>query len=783
MRLQTRFMISLGLVGLTALLVFAYVIRFELRNLLDTEIESQLNNHQAVSRSVVEQTVESVVTDLDLVANNAITRLYFSAPDLTRYQLFHSEMTRTLQRYLTSRNLYSELAIVLPDGFKEVYVSDSETPFSDTDNTLLQLQENDAISSDTVTFTLESRQQQIFFSVYYPARQYSALVSSDNNPIVAFIKVSLPLKKLQRLLSTENISARFIPAENAEFLFDPAGTILDETSINEAVIQQVTPVSDQLLLSSTINPEQFTSNTEILFRVSLVLMLFSMISLTFMTFGLLHLVILKPLKQFTNLVDQSDITDVTRQALVAYEQNEFGRLKQRFDHLMSRLTSHSTDLQRQAFTDTLTGLPNRASLNRLLSDHTQSSKKSLSVLFLDLDGFKKINDIYGHDTGDLLLKNVADRLSNIVRGDPSQVQDTIDIRQDAVFRLGGDEFTIVLMADSNSELIAQRIIDAFQHGVQIEGKLLYTGTSIGISEFPQDSTDSMLLIQYADIAMYRAKKTGKMRYCRFEPSMADEEKERVKMENIVREGIEFDRFDAYFQPKIQSDTGDMIGFEALARLRNAEGEMISPATFIPVAHEKGVLDYITYLVCEQSCKLLQVLDDSSLVASINISPSQLNDLRMIADLRCIMWRYRIVPNQIEFEITEEELITNFRKTRSSLEMLKNFGFRTALDDFGSGYSSLGQLKKFQFDTLKLDRIFISTDDYHTESSVGVIASIKALADRLNMNIVAEGIETESQLDFIRSFGIQTVQGFFYSKPLPFDVFTEQYLAKESRQVE
>ncbi|EAR10504.1 putative bifunctional diguanylate cyclase/phosphodiesterase [Reinekea blandensis] len=780
MKLQTRFMMNLSFVGLLAMVTFGFLIESQLAKLLDKEINSQLTSHQSLSTAYLSDTITNIQTDLDLITNNALTRQYFSASETIRYQLFHSELTRVLQRYLKYGEHYGEIAVVLPDGFKEITAFNGKVPFRDIDDTFIRLQEHDELNASEVTFaTGRTPSGEYLISAYSPLREYSDLIQTNDNPTLAYIKITLPLKALLNSLSTDNIAVSLRiptpPGSNTRWI-----TVAD-SSFTEKEKQAFrfleSDINDQFRLRSSLDPELYTSNTSQFYRLSLIIMLLALFSLIVVTYLLLRKVILKPLDQFSELVDQSDLNADMHPALTAYDQNEFGQLKEKFHGMLSRLKQHSSDLKRQAFTDTLTGLPNRAALYELLAKRTVNPSQPLSVLFLDLDGFKNVNDIYGHDLGDTLLKAVSQKLLSIVRDDPNLPLDSINIRNDAVFRLGGDEFTVVLMANSHAALVAQRIIDAFQNGIQIHDKLLYTGTSIGISEFPKDAIDPSLLIQYADMAMYQAKQEGKMRYSIFTSDLAEEEQRRLKLEQLVREGVEFGRFETHFQPKIQASTGKLIGFEALARLRDVDQQLIPPGIFIPVAQEKGVLEYITYRVCEQACQLLQESNNPELIASINIAPNQLSDLRLIADIRSIMWRYQITPRQIEFEVTEEELISNFRQTQRDLELIRNFGFKTALDDFGSGYSSLGQLKKFQFDTLKLDRVFVSTDDFDTESSIGVLSSIKELADRLKMTVVAEGIETASQLAFIQSFNIDIIQGYFYSRPISGPQFSARYLNK------
>jgi len=778
MRLQTRFLLNQGILAILVLGVFAFFIQQGIDSFNQDEIDNRLSTHLTLTNEFMNGVLDNVSSDLDLISNNSLTRRYFSAGQVVRYQLFHSELTRTLNRYLKHSNYYTEIAIVLPDAFKDIYVSNRTMTDEDEDPTLLMLGQKTLARENGITFAIEEKGTGTFMLVAYsPIHQISDLLEANINPVFGYIKISIDLKQLALNSTTQHVITSFV--YNDAIIFNDASALQVNIDLTQPYADYTTSNSTEifnnLYLQSTLRNDIILDTSKKLFRQSLVILLFAILSLLAMTFILLKNIILKPLKRFSDLVEHSQTNQYEVHSHKHYKNSEFGKLKHRFDNLMIRLSESSADLERQAFTDTLTKLPNRAALYRLLEHHVKNHRlKPISILFLDLDGFKQVNDIYGHELGDQLLVEVANRLTNIVRGDFEKEFDGLDTRRDAVIRLGGDEFTIVLSENSNAEVVANRIIHTFQAGINVDGKVLYTGASIGISKYPSHASTPSLLIQYADLAMYQAKNQGKMRFCTFSSNLAHEQRKRLTIEKTVREGIEFNRFEAHFQAKTNATTGKIEGLEALARLKDSEGQIVSPDQFIPIAQENGVLEYITYVVTEQVCKLLQKLDAPSLVASINITPSQLNDMRLIADIRTIMWRYQIKPNQIEFEVTEEELITNADVAKRNLDLLRRFGFRTALDDFGAGYSSLGQLKKFSFDTLKLDRIFVSTDDYDSDAAVGVITSIKSLADTLDMTIVAEGIETAEQIEFIQSFGIELIQGFYCSRPLPMDSFVDFY---------
>ena len=786
MNLQTKFLVNLGLLAAAVLLVFALFNREIINQFNADEIDSQLKTHLQLSRELVDSLLANVKSDLDLISNDSLITSYFSTNEVSRYQLFHSEGTRTLKRYLKHREFYAEIAIILPDGFKDIYVTASAIADTDLDPNLYTRELNRLAQSDDTLLALEFLDgKRVLLTGYQPVRQFSSRLTADINPIVGYIKISVDLLRLTVKSSSERIlSSLIIDGEN---YYDPDTASQLRIDLSPAQVGQVgqvgqvnsisKPIFERLILQSSLRNDIYFDVSTQLLRRGLLLIVLAVISLLTMTAMLLQLVILRPLATFSKLIVESDIHAANDLSLYRYDDNEFGKLKQKFDGLMSGLRESTATLERQAYSDPLTGLPNRAALYRFLEQHTgEDCPNPLSVLFLDLDGFKQINDIYGHKTGDNLLIEVGKRLRQLVRGETADqaCPSRLDTRHDCVIRLGGDEFTIILTGDENAEFVAKRIVQGFQTAINIDNKALYTGVSLGISQYPAHATSPSTLIQYADLAMYQAKTQGKMRSVLFSPALVEFEKQRQRVDRTVREGIEHNRFFAHFQPKVQIGTGAIMGFEALARLRDAQGTLVPPTDFITVAQDSGVLEYITYSVAESTCQLLQQLAQPGLVGSINISPRQLNDLRLIADIRIIMWRYQILPNQIEVEITEEELIGNAQIAKQNLDLLRRFGFRTALDDFGAGYSSLGQIKKYAFDTLKLDQLFVNTEDYNSKAAYGVVTSIKSLADTLGMEIVAEGIETAEQIEFVRSIGIEIVQGYYFSQPLPLAEFVELY---------
>ncbi|TCS41362.1 putative bifunctional diguanylate cyclase/phosphodiesterase [Reinekea marinisedimentorum] len=783
MKLQHRFVSILGALAILISLASLITVQRSISAHNTQQLESQLSTHLQASHNFFFEVINTSVSNLDFISQNVLTRQYFSASEQIRYQLFHSELTRLLEQYLKKNPLYSEISIVLPDGYKDIFVRRDSKFFdlNDFDMSYSSLASNNLSDSENRIIIIDEHENPIILAIYQPLYNYFQSNEKDFS-IIGHIKISLDLQAITRTLSNRQLLTSFHYRQLEIFDQDMAqlADITPPFSNHDQYQYKREKVFSDLYIQSTQNGSILTETSQKLFWQGLTLATLTVSALLLISIVTLQRIILKPLNMFTDVIENSNIDSYKAEHLAILKDYEFIRLGDSFNKLMDRLKKSSRALKSQALTDELTGLPNRAGFYELIRRLKQEENvQRFSVLFLDLDGFKQINDNHGHQTGDQLLIAVARKLVKVIRHKPPSDSHSRHSRNDAVHRLGGDEFAIVMRDDSQAQVAANRIIKELQQGFQIEGRTHYTGVSIGIAVYPEHSKDIDLLIQYADIAMYDAKRNGKMRFSTFSPKMAEWEKKKLSIENAIREGMEYNRFETHFQPKINCETGEIIGVEALARLRDKHGQLVSPADFIPIAQEYGVLEYITYIVTEQSCQLLQILGDPGFGASVNISPSQLSDLRLIVDIRKILHRYGIETRQIEFEVTEEELIINEFAAKNNLEFIREFGFKTALDDFGAGYSSLGYLKKFRFDTLKLDQIFINTEDYASAASIAVIRSIKALAITLGMEIVAEGVETQNQVDLMQSLGIRNIQGYYYSKPVTAEAFIELYRANKS----
>ncbi|VAW94350.1 diguanylate cyclase/phosphodiesterase (GGDEF & EAL domains) with PAS/PAC sensor(s) [hydrothermal vent metagenome] len=424
--------------------------------------------------------------------------------------------------------------------------------------------------------------------------------------------------------------------------------------------------------------------------------------------------------------------------------------------------------------DALTELPNRTlfidRLDQALA-HARRYSRKVSVLFIDLDRFKNINDTLGHDAGDQMLAQLADRLGNNIR------------QHDTVARLGGDEFAVLLNdieTEQDVSQLANMILLNLEQPFEVDGRELFITASIGICLFPDDGKDHGTLLKNADIAMYKAKELGKNNYQFYSADMSARAFQRLTMENSLRRALEREEFRLFYQPQIDIETNTITGVEALIRWQHPDLGMVSPNDFIPLLEETGLIDPVGYWVVATACKQMQTWYDAGLpelTMSVNISGRQFHARDFIGKIKSCLNESQVSPEQIEIEITESVLMENQQSTIKALESLAEFGFRIAIDDFGTGYSSLSYLRRFRIDTLKIDQFFIR-DVIDDPDNAAITSAIIAMAQNLKLKIIAEGVETQAQLAFLEKRDCRYMQGYLFSRPVSADEITKLLMAQQ-----
>ena len=412
--------------------------------------------------------------------------------------------------------------------------------------------------------------------------------------------------------------------------------------------------------------------------------------------------------------------------------------------------------------DFLTGLPNRMLLNDRVSHAILLAPrhlKKVALLFLDLDGFKHINDSLGHPTGDKLLQSIGRRLVDCVRS------------SDTVSRQGGDEFVVLLSEMEQSEdaaITARRMLHSVAEAHSINDRDLHITTSIGVSVFPDDGLDAETLIKNADTAMYQAKENGRQSYQFFKSGMNVRAVERQSIEESLRRALEYQEFTLHYQPKINLKTGDITGAEALIRWTHPIRGLVPPSQFIPVAEDCGLILPIGIWVLHEACKQAREWMDAGLpvrTIAVNISGMQFRNDNFLHDVFAILSETGLDPTCLELELTESVLIKRADTAASVLQSLRSRGVQIAIDDFGTGYSSLSYLTKFPIDALKIDQSFVRQIST-TPGDVNIVTAVISMGRSLKLRVVAEGVETQEELSFLQSHSCEEAQGYYFSRPVP-----------------
>jgi diguanylate cyclase (GGDEF)-like protein len=423
--------------------------------------------------------------------------------------------------------------------------------------------------------------------------------------------------------------------------------------------------------------------------------------------------------------------------------------------LESKVAARTDEIARLALTDPLTDLPNRAMMRMHMEQIAAraAARTSFAVLCVDLDRLKLINDTLGHAAGDTYLVKAADRMRTVIGS------------RGAVARWGGDEFVITLEgheAAAQAQTIAGEVLAALSEDLHIEGSAIAPGCSIGIAVAPHDAVDAEDLLNRADRALYRAKAEGRGRVARYDPVLDEISSQRRRLEHELRVAIEERQFVVHYQPMVDAQSGDLVGFEALVRWEHPELGLMLPAEFIPVAEDTGCIVEIGAAVLEDACRAACTWPDHLRIA-VNLSPVQVSDERLPQRVEAVLRSTGLRPERLELELTESVLLDASQTTLDRIAAIRRLGVRVALDDFGTGYCSLGYLQDFAFDRIKIDRTFVA-ELTARPTCIAIVRAVTQLARSLGMHTTAEGVETHEQADLLARNGVTDLQGYLHGRP-------------------
>ncbi|MCG9697332.1 EAL domain-containing protein [Shewanella sp. Isolate11] len=583
----------------------------------------------------------------------------------------------------------------------------------------------------------------------------SAIIKLDDGSI--FVSMSHP--------SNRNVLVQRLSEKLFGDLKQMSRTLYRPSFFNGENRQQII---GQIIVS--YNTQELTHTLFTQLRFSFLATLARALLITLVLSILFHRFLTKPIAEISEAIDKIDPECPDENLLptsAAHQDDELGLVTSKFNQILSQFGQTQNKLRRMATRDPLTSLPNRTLLLETIAVTIQRArvhKRQFTLLFIDLDRFKNVNDSLGHAVGDQFLARVARILERVV-GDKGTVA-----------RLGGDEFVILadeIQTPDQAANFVDKILIQLNVPLQLNEHTIHPSASIGISIYPDDGITAEDLIRHADIAMYSAKAEGSNQWAFFKQQMTERAAVRLRTEASLYDALKNNEFVLHFQPKFDIETGEIVSCEALIRWQK-EGRLISPMSFIPVAEETGIIIPLGRWVIEEACKTLKKWQKDynfTLPIAVNVASQQFVDPSLVPDIKQLSLRYQIEPSLLEIEITETSLMNDIELAISKLEQLKSAGFGIAVDDFGTGYSSLSYLRHLPITTLKIDRGFVA--DLPHDSAIA--STILLLGKQLDLNIVAEGIENEQQLDWLKKMKCQIGQGFYYSQPLALDDFEQRYI--------
>ena len=788
----------------------------QLRNSAEQALLSQLLSERQKITLQSRAIIGAMEEDLEVLATFSVVRRYFRNDDEeTRHALILPSLLKLFRTFQNTHPNYYEIKVLWNDGSEDARSARDDIPNAaqkeaDSELFVSLSHTEDAIltrflrNPDTHTMALTAGKPMRLTPAAPDVRGYLVMTSD----LKAFANIILQAKvgDTGMFFITDNQGTilhhpnadqigKFLPPQYFQAFV--AKTSKKHTlTLNDGdkdVYVTHTTLQDKLHLFGQLSAEEVFAASTTLSAVVIIIIIGATTLTSALVFVVLNYTLITPIHRLGKAVSnlQNGVFD-TRLDIAS--NNELGQLARAFECMSQDLQTSHNRIHHLAYYDDLTHLPNRTMFkNELTRTLAYASRRDLNfgLIFVDIDNFKRVNDLFGHHAGDDMMLTIAERLQHSLRAeDLIALSDPNHSRGDAdpdhretstalLARLGGDEFTVLLPnlpTTMAARAVAQRIIDTLSRPILIEDEELFVGASIGIAMFPDDGKDAATLLRNADIAMYHAKTSGKNRMQFFGEAINQTATLRHDLEGRLRKAIQSNALSIHYQPLIDLANGCTLGAEALLRWEDPDHGCVSPEQFIPIAEESGLIIELGEWVLRQTCRQLQRWRQAGLCEmfiAVNISGIQITRGDLDQVVCSILRETGLPPELLCLEVTETSVVSAIERAQHVLEGIQAHGVKIALDDFGTGYSSLSYLQRLPIDHLKIDRSFIAdiTEDVEDET---IIAAIIAMGQNLGIEIVAEGIETPEQLAFLSHNGCEMGQGYLFSKPLPPAEFIQRF---------
>lgn len=818
MKLQTKILllvIPVLVFPLVWLGITAYIKLKE--NSMETSLAQMNALLDQVSRSA-QAHLKTTKANIKLFAGSNLLKSYIlTQNEADRYTLMQPPLLRLFASYQRAYPDYYELRILLPDGYE------------DTRSTLTRLPNKTEFEADSELFRNIRTSGEVLYSMYthnpdngkpvlYVSKKL-LLRDESYEPIGTpstlrgHLVISANLDFLQEQIDKQSIGNSghlFVIDKNSQPFLWPRDVMLDgldkilspqlqEAALGKKAIKtdfygetiylQGRTLHTDLKLFAMLPEKDLLIASQSLGYVVAIVTLLTILLASALTFYFINHILIRPIQRLGRSARALGRGQFTSKTGIT-SQDEIGELARSFEEMGRNLQESQVQITYLAYHDALTGLPNRRMFQEFLQRAVANARRhhaGLALLFLDLDNFKQINDTMGHQAGDELLQNLSERFTECLREEDllslKNVDETCQGPHDTLARVGGDEFLILLSCiedPSEAAVVAQRLLDTLTKPFVVNNSEFFVSSSIGISIYPTDGEDAETLTKNADIAMYHAKNNGRNNYQYFNESMNVAAFERMTMENALRKAIDNKEFLLYYQPKVETHSGEITGVEALIRWQHPELGIVYPNKFIPIAEESGLIVPIGEWVIDEATRQVRRWEDDGidLNISVNISTVQLNKQSVVNVIKNCIEKNKCRTDRLEIELTETSIMDAHEPAINMLNEIKSLGVQISMDDFGIGYSSFRYLRNLPIDILKIDRSFVRHVTTNQDDAA-IISAILAMAHTLDLTVIAEGVETLEQLQFLRNRQCDIVQGYLISRPLP-DAELRQFMANRKR---